>query len=96
MCEYCVEERWRNIRVALAADAIGTFAVHAKADTPDGVDPFVEAAVKKFTTMICSTSGTMPCSGFSATLVAGVKKAWPKLTKEGKFRMALAAGAVRL
>lgn len=91
MCEYCTDGRWKNIRMALAAEAIGKFSVHAKADNPAGIEPFVEAAVEKFTEMICGTSGTSPCPALTPTLVTGVRKAWPKLTIEEKLRMALAA-----
>jgi len=61
MCEYCEDGRWKNIRVALAAEAIGKFSVQAKADSMEGIEPFVEAAVAKFKDMICSTSGISPC-----------------------------------
>lgn len=96
MCEYCVDDRWKNVRVALAAEAIGKFSVHAKADSPEGIEPFIQAAVAKFKDMICTKSGVSPCPALPQTLVDGVRRAWPKLTVEEKFRMALAARAIQL
>jgi len=82
--------------MALAAEAIGNLSVHAKGDSPEGVEPFVEAAVEKFTGMIQTIAPSVPCSQLNARLVAGINKAWPKLTMEEKLDMALKSGAICL
>ena len=97
MCDFCELPKWKNIRMALAAEAIGNFSVHAKSDdSPAGVEPFLEAVVEKFVKKIQRIAPSVPCDQLSTRLVAGITRAWPKLTLEEKFDMALKSGAIRL
>jgi len=96
MCDYCENAKWKNIRMTLAAEAIGNFSAQATEDSPEGIEPFVQAAVDKFTDMIQATSPSPVCGQLCGQLVEGITRAWPKLTVEEKFRMALASGAIRM
>ena len=78
------------------SEAIGNFSVHANGDSPAGVEPFVEAAVEKFVEKIKRIAPSVPCGQLSTRLVAGINRAWPKLTMEEKFDKVLKSGAIRL
>jgi hypothetical protein len=46
--------------------------------------------------MIQTIAPSVPCSQLNARIVAGINKAWPKLTMEEKLNMALKSGAICL
>ena len=96
MCDYCKGEKFKQVRIALAAKAIGKFAGQATKDSSEGIEPFVEDVVREFGDMNRVIDKPGPCAEMAPLLTVGVKKSWATLTVEQKFEMALMAGAVKI
>lgn len=98
MCDYCNTKLYamKGFRAALAVDAIGHFAVDAEADSPEGIEPYVNDAVQRFIEKTADTKSPFkPCEKFVHGLVSGIKAAWNDIPLEQKIEMAFAAGAVK-
>jgi hypothetical protein len=96
MCEFCCNDKWKEVRTALAASALAKFAALATNDSTGAIDPFVEDAIRDFHDKNSIEKEPAPCEEFGKILVDGVMQIWPRLTTAEKFELALAGGAIRL
>jgi hypothetical protein len=87
----------KQVRVLLASKIVGFL---PKEDDTD-LESITDKTVRAHASMIAAVNeenakGILICGAIRENLVKGIRKALPTISIEDRFRMALAAGAVRL
>lgn len=96
MCQLC-DDKLKNIRIALAAKIVG----HLPKEDDTGLEEITTSTINEHARMVGAINADdariiASCPVIKEKMMAGIRKALPGISIEDRFRIALAAGVVRL